>query len=273
MRELRRHWIAAVIGIAVLVFLYLPIVYTFVNAFNANEHLLAWSGFTLEWFSKAIASREFRSAFVQSITIAAIVAVLSTVVAVAVALGKRECSGRFQATQGTMMYLRLMLPEVILVSGVMAAVSAIPGLRLGPLWVVLVQTLIYSAYVFVIVQARMTTIADLYENAAYDLGASTGRALATVVLPLLAPSVLVGALLAFTFSLDAVVSTTFLGGPTTQTLPLLIMSMIKKGMTPEVNAIGLLVTAFNLIVLAVTVKVVGVKSAAAAVAGSSEGKA
>lgn len=270
MKELKRHPAAAIIGTFVLIFLYLPIIYVFVNAFNANKHLIKWSGATLQWFEKVFASDAFWSAFVQSVTVAAIVAVLSTIVAVCAAVGIREFSRRTKTVQSTMMYLRLTLPEVILVVGIMAAVQMVPCIELGPVWVVLAQTLIYSAYALVIIQARMTTVADLYENAAYDLGASTSRVLRTVVLPLLGPSVFVGALLAFTFSLDAVVSVTFLGGPTTETLPILIMSMIKKGVTPEVNAIGLLVTLFNIAVLAVTVKAVGVKNTVSAVAGSSE---
>lgn len=269
MRRLKDHWVAAVIGTLVLVFLYVPIVYTFVNAFNANKNMLSWGGATLEWFAKTFASDSFWEAFVQSITIAAIVAVLSAIISVCAAVGVREFGKRFQTVQSSCMYLRLTLPEVILATGVMACVTALPGVKLGPTWVVLVQTLVYSAYALVIIQARMTTIASLYEDAAYDLGASTRRVLTSVVLPLLGPSIFVGALLAFTFSLDAVVSTTFLGGPTTETLPLLIMSLIKKGTTPQVNAIGMVVTLFNLAVLAVSIKAVGVKNTASAIAGGS----
>lgn len=270
MRTIKKHWASALIGTLVLVFLYVPIVYVFVNAFNANKNLLFWSGATFEWFKKAIASNAFWDAFFQSITIAVIVAALSTGVAVTAAVGIREFSCRIRSIQSTAMYLRLTLPEVILVSGIMVVVQMIPGCSLGPIWVVLAQTLVYSAYALVIIQARMTTIAGLYEDAAYDLGASTSRVLKTVALPLLAPSVFVGALLAFTFSLDAVVSVAFLGGPDVQTLPILIMSMIKKGVNPVVNAIGLIVTVFNLLVLAVAVKAVGIKSTVSAISGSSE---
>ena len=270
MKEIKKHWVAALVGLVVLAFLYMPIVYVFVNAFNSNKHLLKWSGATLQWFEKVFESDAFWTAFVQSVTVAAIVAILSVIVAVCASIGIREFSRRTRTVQSTMMYLRLTLPEVILVVGIMAVVQIIPGVELGPIWVVLAQTLIYSAYTLVIIQARMTTVADLYENAAYDLGATTPRVLRTVLLPLLGPSIFVGGLLAFTFSLDAVVSVTFLGGPTTETLPILIMSMIKKGVTPEVNAIGLLVTLFNIAVLALVVKGVGVKNTVSAVAGSSE---
>ncbi|MCI1317979.1 MAG: ABC transporter permease subunit, partial [Atopobiaceae bacterium] len=135
---------------------------------------------------------------------------------------------------------------------------------------VLVQSLIYSAYDMVIIQARLSTIADRYENAAYDLGATTWRVLKTVIFPLLAPSIFVGALLAFTFSLDAVVSVVFLGGPTTETLPIMIMSMIKRHVTPEVNAIGVIVMIFNMVILGITASVIGVRNTVSAVAGEAK---
>jgi ABC-type spermidine/putrescine transport system permease subunit II len=161
---------------------------------------------------------------------------------------------------------------VVIVVGLLAIVRLIPGVQLGALWAILAQTIVYSAYAFVVINARFTAIAALYEDAAYDLGASTGRVLRTVILPLLAPSVLVGALMAFTFSLDAVVSVVFLGGPHTETIPILIMGMIKKGVTPEVNAIGVIVMLFNLLVLAVIVKVVGIKQTVATAGGNSSGR-
>ncbi|MGN0078901.1 MAG: ABC transporter permease [Coriobacteriales bacterium] len=268
MESFRKHWLSGVIGIAVLVFLYVPIIYVFVNSFNASKRMRNWDdGATIDWFVKVLTSDSFHSAFIQSITIALIVTVISVGVALFATLGIREFSGATKTAQRSFMFLRLTLPEVILVSGVMIVIHMIPGLSLGPLWVVLVQSLIYGAYAMVVIQARLSIVADLYENAAYDLGASTWVAMKTVILPLLAPAIFVGALLAFTFSLDAVVSVVFLGGATTETLPILIMSMLKRGVTPEVNAMGVIVTLFNLLVLAVAVKSVGVKRTVAAIAG------
>ena len=267
MRRIRQHWVVALISVAVLVFLYLPIVNVVVNSVNANPHLLSWGGFTLEWFVDVLTSDDFVQAFLQSLFIAAVVMVASVVIATTAVVGGREWGDRMQLFQGTSMYLRLTLPEVVIVVGLLAIVKLVPGSTLGPWWVILGQTIIYSAYDMVIIKARLSTIADLYENAAYDLGADTWRCLKTVILPLLAPSILVGALMAFTFSLDAVVGVVFLGGPRTETVPILIMSLIKKGITPEVNAMGVIVTLFNLIVLFVIVKVVGVRQAVSALGG------
>ena len=267
MSKIKQHWVVAAISVFVLAFLYLPIANVVMNSVNANERLLSWGGFTLQWFQEALTSQDFLAAFAQSLFIAFVVMVVSIVIAATAVVGGREFGVRFKAFQNSSMYLRLTLPEVVIVVGILAIVRLIPGVSLGPTWVVLGQAAIYSAYATVIVGARLSTIADLYENAAYDLGATTWRCMRTVILPLLAPSLLVGALMAFTFSLDAVVSVVFLGGPRTETVPILIMSMIKKGITPEVNAIGVIITLFNLLVLAVIVKVVGVKQAVSSLGG------
>jgi ABC-type spermidine/putrescine transport system permease subunit II len=269
-QAIKKHWVSALIGLFVLVFLYLPIVHVIVNAFNANRHMRIWGGFTLKWFQKTLASADFYDAFRQSLTIALCVTLLSVIVAVTAVIGIRSFSSKVRNAESTYMYIRLTLPEVILVVGIMIVISMIPGASLGPVWVVLVQSLIYSAYDMVIIQARLSTIADRYENAAYDLGATTWRVLKTVIFPLLAPSIFVGALLAFTFSLDAVVSVVFLGGPTTETLPIMIMSMIKRHVTPEVNAIGVIVMIFNMVILGITASVIGVRNTVSAVAGEAK---
>lgn len=268
MSRFRQHWFAGLVSILVLAFLYLPIISVVVNSVNSNASLLSWGGITFQWFKDVIISSDFIAAFTQSLFIALIVMLVSVVLATTVVIGNREASRRFKIFQESSLYLRLTLPEVVIVVGILAAVRAIPGTNLGSLWVILGQTIIYSAYATVIIRARFTAIAELYENAAYDLGASTWRCLRTVILPLLAPSILVGALMAFTFSLDAVVSVVFLGGPQTETLPILIMGMIKKGITPEVNAIGVIVMLFNVVVLAIITKIVGVQQTVAAASGS-----
>ena len=269
MKSVRNHKFMGLLTVGILVFLYLPIVNVVANAFNANEHLLSWGGFTLQWFEETLTSKEFLNSFSQGLAIAAVVMVVSIIVALSAVIGFREWGDKAQIFQSSSMYLRLTLPEIVLVVGTLA-IARLLGVNLGAPWVVFGQALIYSAYAMVIIQARLSTIADLYENAAYDLGATTWRCMKTVVLPLLAPSILVAALMVFTFSLDSVVSVVFLGGPRTETVPILIMNMLKKGITPEVNAIGVVVTLFNLVVLAIIVKFAGFRSVVSAMGGSSE---
>lgn len=266
--KLRQHWFSAVMSAVVFVFLFLPIIVVFKDAFNANKTLLTWGGATFTWFGEALSSERFRSAFLTSIGIAVVVMLLSMVLASLGAIGMSKMSGKAKGAYDSLVFLRITLPEIVIVVGLFV-VARMLGFKLGPAWVVIAQTLIYSAYAFVTISARLTNISGLYEKAAQDLGASQARIVWTITLPLLAPSIFVGGLLAFTFSLDSVVAPTFLGGPSAETIPLLIMGMIKKGVSAEVNAIGVIMSVFNFLVLLIVVKFIGIKQVAgSAVKGS-----
>lgn len=266
--KLRQHWFSAVMSAVVFVFLFLPIIVVFKDAFNANKTLLTWGGATFTWFGEALSSERFRSAFLTSIGIAVVVMLLSMVLASLGAIGMSKMSGKAKGAYDSLVFLRITLPEIVIVVGLFV-VARMLGFKLGPAWVVIAQTLIYSAYAFVTISARFTNISGLYEKAAQDLGASQARIVRTITLPLLAPSIFVGGLLAFTFSLDSVVAPTFLGGPSAETIPLLIMGMIKKGVSAEVNAIGVIMSVFNFLVLLIVVKFIGIKQVAgSAVKGS-----
>ena len=266
--KLRQHWFSAAMSAIVFAFLFLPIVVVFKDAFNANKTLLTWGGPTLRWFGEALSSERFRNAFATSIGIAAAVMLLSMILASLGAIGMSKMEGRTKAAYDSLVFLRITLPEIVIVVGLFV-VARMLGFKLGPVWVVIAQTLIYSAYAFVTISARLTNISGLYEKAAQDLGASHARIVWTITLPLLAPSIFVGGLLAFTFSLDSVVSPTFLGGPSSATIPLLIMGMIKKGVSAEVNAIGVIMSVFNILVLLIVVRFIGIRQVAgSAVKGS-----
>ena len=266
--KLRQHWFSAVMSAVVFVFLFLPIIVVFKDAFNANKTLLTWGGATFTWFGEALSSERFRSAFLTSIGIAVVVMLLSMVLASLGAIGMSKMSGKAKGAYDSLVFLRITLPEIVIVVGLFV-VARMLGFKLGPAWVVIAQTLIYSAYAFVTISARLTNISGLYEKAAQDLGASQARIVWTITLPLLAPSIFVGGLLAFTFPLDSVVAPTFLGGPSAETIPLLIMGMIKKGVSAEVNAIGVIMSVFNFLVLLIVVKFIGIKQVAgSAVKGS-----
>ncbi|WP_270579062.1 ABC transporter permease [Bifidobacterium pseudocatenulatum] len=198
--KLRQHWFSAVMSAVVFVFLFLPIIVVFKDAFNANKTLLTWGGATFTWFGEALSSERFRSAFLTSIGIAVVVMLLSMVLASLGAIGMSKMSGKAKGAYDSLVFLRITLPEIVIVVGLFV-VARMLGFKLGPAWVVIAQTLIYSAYAFVTISARLTNISGLYEKAAQDLGASQARIVWTITLPLLAPSIFVGGLLAFTFPL------------------------------------------------------------------------
>lgn len=266
--KLRQHWFSALMSAVVFIFLFLPIVVVFKDAFNANKTLLTWGGFTLRWFGEALSSERFLNAFVVSLSIAVTVMLLSMIIAALGAIGVSKMSSKVRSFYESAVFLRITLPEIVIVVGLFV-VARMLGFKLGPTWVTIAQTLIYSAYASVTINARLANISSLYEQAAQDLGASQTRIVWTIILPLLAPSIFVGGLLAFTFSLDSVVSPTFLGGPSAETIPLLIMGMIKKGISAEVNAIGVIMSLFNILVLLIVVRFIGIRQVAgSAVKGS-----
>ncbi|PTR23531.1 spermidine/putrescine transport system permease protein [Rhodococcus sp. OK519] len=233
----RRISPAAAVTVAVLAFLYLPIGMVIVNAFNADESLVGWGGATLEWITGAFADPRVRQDFLTS----CLIALLSTVVAVALSLAAVMAVSRLPKRAGavlqTLTYARLMIPEVVIAAGILVVIQRL-GLTTGTWSVVAGHIVFCSAYATLVLQSRFATLTGTYDEAAADLGASPRRVFLKVLWPMMMPAVVIAALLSFTFSFDDVVSTVFLAGPETETLPVLILSLSRHGTSPEINAIA-----------------------------------
>jgi len=228
---------AAVLTVVVLAFLYLPIAMVVVNAFNANENLIGWGGATTEWLTGAFQDPQVRQDFLTS----CLIALLSTAVAVTLSLGAVMAVSRLPKRAGavlqTLTYARLMIPEVVIAGGILLLIQRL-GLTTGTWSVVAGHIVFCSAYATLVLQARFATLTGTYDEAAADLGASPRRVFLRVLWPMMMPAVVVASLLSFTFSFDDVVSTVFLAGPETETLPVLILSLSRHGTSPEINAIA-----------------------------------
>ncbi len=241
-------------SILVLLFLYLPILLVIINAFNQDELLAKWGGFTLDWFGNVLSSARVRDDLLTSVWVGIVAALISLLVAVPAALWARRASTRGRRALDATTYMRIVLPEVV------AALSLFMLFRrldvpLGIGAVIIGHVVFNSAYATVILQARMATMNRVLEDAAADLGASPRRVFMRVTFPLLLPAVIVAALFAFTFSFDNVITSAFLGGSGVETLPMLIFGLARNRVTPELNAIGaflMLITTLSL-VLAVIV--------------------
>ena len=237
----RRHPIVCLIGVLAIVFMWLPIIVVIVNSLNADAYLVRWGGVTLRWFQKAAGDSQVRSAMMTSLEMALATSALSIVIALTGVLWWRRASrsGR-QFFNGTV-YARLVLPEVVLASAMFLVLTRLQ-LQLGMVTAVLGHTVWDSAFATVIIQARARMLSDDIEEAGADLGASPVRVFFHVTLPALAPGILAAGVLAFSLSFDDVVTSFFLSGSRLTTLPLLVMGFIRFRVTPEVNAIGALVT-------------------------------
>ena len=260
---MRRPSGLAAFSMVVLFALYAPIALVTANAVNGDEFLIGWGGFTTRWFSEAVNDGRVRNALVASIEVALLSTAISLALAVAAALWARRASGRARRLLDATTYMRIILPETVLALGLFLLLRR-EGVELGIVTIVIGHVVFNSAYATIVIQARMATLTSSLEEAAADLGATPWRVFRRVTMPLIAPAVIVAGLLVFSFSFDDVVTSLFLGGASTETLPVLLLGMIRLHVTPEVNAIGVLVMLTTTALLALAAALSGVRSAVGA---------
>jgi ABC-type spermidine/putrescine transport system permease subunit II len=254
-----RHRFSGFMTAVVLMFMFLPIAMVFANAFNADRNLASWGGFTTQWFVSVANNDRMRADFIASLTIASAATVLSLVIAVTAALWIRGASPKRRAAFDITTVMRLVLPEVVIAVGLFVLFRRL-DLRLGWWTIVIGHTIFLSAYAVVVLQARVASMGTTLEAAAQDLGATPSRTFLRVTLPQLAPAVIVAGLFVFTFSLDNVILSQFLGGGSVETLPVLLFGLIRHRVTPEVNAVGSLLILITIGTLAAAVATAGVRS-------------
>jgi len=233
------------VGLALgLFFLWAPILLLVAYAFSADRIPFQWGGFSLRWFAALAANQRLVEAAFLSLRVAAGAATLAVVLGGTVGWAlARFGPFRGRALFGALAGAPLVLPEVVTGLSLLLLFVALqaglgwPGER-GALTVWLAHATLGMAYVAVVVQARLAEQGRTLEEAAADLGARPFTVFRTVILPLIAPALLAGWLLAFTLSLDDVVIASFVSGPAGTTLPMYLFSQIRMGLTPEVNALG-----------------------------------
>jgi putrescine transport system permease protein len=238
------------VGLALgLAFLWAPILLLVLYAFSADRIPFQWGGFSLRWFAALAANERMLEAAWLSFRIAAGAASLAVLLG-GLAGWALARFGRFRgrALFGALAGAPLVLPEVVTGLSLLLLFVALqgalgwPGNR-GATTVLLAHASIGMAYVAVVMQARLAGFDRSLEEAAADLGAGPFTVFRTVTLPLIAPSLAAGWLLAFTLSLDDVVVASFVSGPAGTTLPMLVFSALRMGMTPEINALGAVILA------------------------------
>jgi putrescine transport system permease protein len=246
---MRRGRALSVALTAGLLFLWLPILLLVAYAFSADRIPFQWGGFSLRWFAALAANERLIEAALLSLRIAAAAASLAVLIGgVAGWALARFGPFRGRALFGALIGAPLVLPEVVsglsllLLFVALEAATGWPQGR-GPLTVLLAHATLGAAFVAVVVQARLAAAERGLEEAAMDLGATPFVAFRTVTLPLIAPALGAGWLLAFTLSLDDLVIASFVSGPAGTTLPIALFSMLRLGLTPEVNALGAVVVA------------------------------
>jgi putrescine transport system permease protein len=244
---MKRGWflpIASALGFA---FLYAPIISLVVFSFNESKLVTVWSGFSTKWYAELFNDPQILNAAWLSFQIAAISAtialVLGTLAAVALVRFRRF---RGRTAFSGMVSAPLVMPDVItglsllLLFVAMESLLGWPAGR-GIVTIIIAHSTFCMAYVCVVVQARLSDFDRSLEEAAMDLGASPVRVFFDITLPIIAPALISGWLLAFTLSLDDLVIASFVSGPGSSTLPMVIFSKVRLGVSPDVNALATII--------------------------------
>ena len=231
-------------------FLYLPMIILIIYSFNKSRLVTVWAGFSTKWYGELIQNEAFLNAAWVTLKVAAMSSTLATVLGTMAAYVMVR-SGRFYGRTlfSGMIYAPLVMPEVITGLSLLLLFIAI-GLDRGILTIVLAHTTFSMCYVSVVVSSRLVSFDRSLEEAALDLGCTPFDAFKSVTLPIIAPAVISGWLLAFTLSLDDLVIASFTSGPASTTLPIKIFSAVRLGISPEINALS------TIMILIVTIGVV-----------------
>ncbi|PJE37313.1 putrescine ABC transporter permease PotI [Pseudooceanicola lipolyticus] len=235
---MRLSWFNTVSLTLGFAFLYIPMVILVIYSFNASKLVTVWAGFSTQWYGELLRDKSFLDAawvtFKVAVFSSTMATVLGTMAAYVLVRG-----GRFlgRTLFSGMIYAPLVMPEVITGLSLLLLFIGI-GLDRGVLTIVLAHTTFSMCYVSVVVSSRLVTFDQSLEEAALDLGCSPAQAFRLVTLPIIAPAVISGWLLAFTLSLDDLVIASFTTGPSATTLPIKIFSAVRLGVSPEINALS-----------------------------------
>ncbi|KFI12269.1 spermidine/putrescine ABC transporter permease PotC [Vibrio coralliilyticus] len=235
----------------VYAFLYLPIIVLIVNSFNANKFGMKWGGFTTKWYETLVNNDSLMQAAWHSLNVAIFSATAATVIGslTAVALFRYTFKGK-GAVNG-MLFVVMMSPDIVMAISLLALFLVL-GAQLGLFTLLIAHITFCLPFVVVTVYSRLNGFDVKMLEAAKDLGASEWVILKQIILPLAKPAVAAGWLLSFTLSLDDVIISSFVTGPTYEILPLKIYSMVKVGISPEVNALATVMLIVSLILVVIS---------------------
>ena len=253
-------------AICIYLFLYTPIGIIALFSFNAGRHASQFQGFSAKWYGRALNNPFVMEALENSLIVAFTSALLASIIGTMAAVGLQSMRGAVRAIFDAIIYIAIMIPGIVIgIATLIALVTvfdvinpwmatlwpdaeAAPQFSMGRGSIIAAHTMFTMALVIVIVRARLSSIEGALMEASADLYASPWVTFRRITLPLIAPAIFAGFLLAFTFSFDDFIIAFFVAGSET-TLPIYIFSSIRRGVTPEINAIGTMVMAASLILL------------------------
>jgi spermidine/putrescine transport system permease protein len=236
---------------ACLVMLYAPIAVLVFFSFNANRSVTRWTEFSFDWYVRALANENIQNAAIVSLEVALFATVCSTMIATAAALATTRTPPFRGITPAYMVInLPLMVPEIV--TGIatlafFALMGNLLGFTFGKANLMIAHTVFCVPFAYLPIRARLENMDLTLEQAAADLYATPWRAFRRVTLPLLMPGIIAGAMLAFIVSLDDLIITILVARPGQTTLPIFILGQIRRGVTPEVNAVSTILLAVSIL--------------------------
>ena len=239
MQKTWRNHVLLAYSLAVLAFLYLPLLILALYSFNDSRLNAVWTGFTFKWYAALFQNRQVLEALLNTLFVGAVSTAVSTVLGTTAAIALHKYIYRFENLLNGFIYLPILIPEIVMGLSLLVLFSQ-TGLALGKTTIILAHITFCLSFVVITVGARLEGMKTEYEEAASDLYAKPWQCFRYVTLPLIMPGVIAGALIAFTLSIDDFVISFFVAGPDSTTLPLYIYAMVKRGISPEINALSTL---------------------------------
>lgn len=235
----------------VYLFLYIPIIVVIVFSFNTSKINIKFDGFTAEWYLRMFDNTTLMESFQNTLIVAAASTAISIVIGTLCAVGLSRFEFKLKGLITNSLYIPIAIPEIVFGIALLVFFSSIE-LKTGMLTLILSHVTFSMPFVAITVRSRIAGFDRSIEEAARDLGANEFRTFMRVTLPIIMPGVIAGGMLALTLSLDDVVISFFTSGPGSTTLPLKILGMVKKGVSPDVNALSTLVILGTVAIMAIS---------------------
>ena len=251
---MKKNWRSSALlayALAILAFLYLPLLILTLYSFNDSRINAVWMGFTFKWYVALLHNQRVLEALTNSLIIAAVSTFVSTILGTIAALALNRYTYKYKAVINGLLYLPILIPEIVMGLSLLVLFSQ-TSVPLGKVTLSLAHITFCLSFVIITVNARLEGMHKDLEQAASDLYATPWQTFRYITFPLALPGIVAGALIAFTLSIDDFVISFFVAGPNSTTLPLYVYAMVKRGISPEINALStvLMFATISLIIIA-----------------------
>ncbi len=234
----------------IYLFLYIPILVLIIFSFNESKLNATWTGFSLKWYKSLFNNYSIMEAMKSSLIVAFASTIISVILGTLTAIGMYKYKFKGKSVIDSILFFPLIIPEIVMGIAMLSFFSVFK-ISTGLTTLIIAHVTFSISYVVIVVKTRLEGFDKSIEEAAMDLGATPFETFTKVTLPIISPGIVSGALLAFTLSLDDVIISFFVAGPGSNTLPLKVFSMVKFGVTPEINALSTILLVFTLVLVVV----------------------